>query len=236
MPGVTGDGCDDAGGRTGDGCDDAGCRTGDGCDDGRMDTLMTDRLLLREWTHADADFVFDLYSRWDVQRYIGREPRVMAERSQAEQRIAQWRAMEHPLHGIWAVEGPDGLVGSLLLKSIPASGERTPPLPSGDTEIGWHFHPDAWGHGYATEAAVAVRDRAFARGLERIVAVTNPSNIASQRVCLRLGMTHEGPTDQYYDETCELFTLSTPGGVRVSGVVSATTVASTPRAVNTPRH
>lgn len=176
-----------------------------------MDTLTTDRLTLRQWTADDADFVFDLYSRWEVQRYIGREPRVMSERGQAGQRIAQWRAMEHPLHGIWAVEGPDGLVGSLLLKSIPASGERTPLMPSGDTEIGWHFHPDAWGHGYATEAAAAVRDHAFARGLERIVAVTNPANTASQRVCLRLGMTHEGLTDRYYNETCELFVVEAPG-------------------------
>lgn len=91
----------------------------------------------------------------------------------------------------------------LLLKSIPASG--TDGAPSGDTEIGWHLHPDAWGHGYASEAAARVLRFAFEAGLEKVVAVTNPANTASQSVCRRIGMRHKGQTDAYYDTICELF-------------------------------
>ena len=82
--------------------------------------------------------------------------------------------------------------------------------PSGDTEIGWHFHPDYWGHGYATEAAAAVLSYAFASGLEKVVAVTAPANKASQSVCLRIGMRHGGQTRRYYNALCELFEAKAP--------------------------
>ena len=51
-----------------------------------------------------------------------------------------------------------------------------------------------------------VLEHALDAGLPRVVAVTNPENTASQQVCRRIGMTHEGRTDRYYDATCELFT------------------------------
>lgn len=184
-----------------------------------MKSLETERLILRTWEPEDAGFVLDLYSRWEVQRFIGNHPQVMRERAEAEERIRLWQAMDNPLHGAWAVQLKEAvrlkepipsntaapLAGTLLLKSIPASGEELPLQPSGDTEIGWHFHPDHWGHGYATEAAAAVLAYAFDGGLERVIAVTAPANTASQRVCLRIGMTHLGQTKRYYNATCELF-------------------------------
>ena len=48
-----------------------------------MIELTTERLLLRPFTDADVDFVLDVYSRAEVQRYIGRTPRVMADRAEA---------------------------------------------------------------------------------------------------------------------------------------------------------
>lgn len=77
-------------------------------------------------------------------------------------------------------------------KPIPASSGRTPLPPSGDIEIGWHLHPDAWGHGYAAEAAARVLAHAFACGLDKVVAVTNIANTASQTVAKRNGMSHLG--------------------------------------------
>jgi RimJ/RimL family protein N-acetyltransferase len=175
-------------------------------------TLETERLILRPWEPADAGFVFDLYSRWEVQRFIGNPPRVMTEQAEAEERIGAWRHMNHPVHAVWAVQLKDSsqLAGSLLLKSIPASGNSLPLEPSGDTEIGWHFHPGHWGHGFASEAAAAVLDYAFANGLRRVVAVTAPANAASQKVCGRIGMRHLGQTDRYYNSLCELFEATGP--------------------------
>ena len=199
-----------------------------------VENLETERLILRPWEPADADFVLDLYSRWEVQRFIGNPPRVMADRGEAEERIRMWRAMEHPVHAVWAVQlkgtaqppnraqqtsaaqpkvpghSQPALAGTLLLKSIPASGAELPLQPSGDTEIGWHFHPDHWGKGYATEAAAAVLSYAFSSGLPRVVAVTNPANAASQSVCTRIGLIHQGQTSRYYNALCELYELANP--------------------------
>ncbi|PJI94663.1 GNAT family N-acetyltransferase [Luteimicrobium subarcticum] len=176
-----------------------------------MSGLLTPRLVLRPWDPsdpADVDFLFDTYSRWDVQRYIGRVPRVMEDRAEAVTLARRWSdtAYQQPL-GIRAVtRASDGQrLGSVLLKPIPASGTADPPQPSGDVEIGWHLHPDAWGHGYATEAASAVLAAGFASGLDRVVAVTHPDNVASQAVCRRLGMRSLGLSDAYYDVTCALF-------------------------------
>lgn len=202
-----------------------------------MKRLETARLVLRQWEPEDAGFVLDLYSRWEVQRFIGNHPQVVRDIAQAGERIHTWQHMDDAVHGAWAVQlkgqarlpgrgsgpGPDPdpgrdqaspLAGALLLKSIPASGTALPLEPSGDTEIGWHFHPDFWGHGYATEAAAAVLSYAFGSGLDRVVAVTAPANTASQKVCLRIGMTHQGQTDRYYNSLCELFEAKAPGQSR----------------------
>jgi RimJ/RimL family protein N-acetyltransferase len=178
-----------------------------------MRTLSTERLTLRPWTRDDAAFVFDMYSRWEVQRFIGTTPRLMKDQAEALERIERWTAEDDPVRGIQAVEvtATGQLVGTILLKSIPASG-KLPLQPSGDTEIGWHFHPDYWGNGYASEAASAVLAHAWANGLDRVVAVTNPENAASQGVCLRIGMRHEGKTDRYYNAACELFVSERPVG------------------------
>jgi len=112
-----------------------------------MKSLKSDRLRLRQWTLDDVDFVLDMYSRWEVQRFIGRRPRVMHDRVEAVATITRWRSLIEPAHGIWAVEHSETgrLLGTMLLKPIPASSTADPLLPSGDTEIGWHFPPDAWG-------------------------------------------------------------------------------------------
>lgn len=170
-----------------------------------MKQLTTRRLLLRAWTEDDVDFALDLYSRWEVQQYIGTSPRIMADRAEAAERVERFRSLDHPVHAIWLVTDlmTEEPYGTLLLKSIPASG---PDLePAGETEVGWHLHPGAWGLGYATEAATAALDHAFASGLDRVVAVTHPDNHASQRVAVRIGMEHHGTTDRFYNTTCELF-------------------------------
>jgi RimJ/RimL family protein N-acetyltransferase len=82
-------------------------------------------------------------------------------------------------------------------------------LPGGDGEheVGWHFNPEAWGHGYATESARGAVDWAFRRGLEEVLAVVRPGNTASIAVCGRLGMEPQGRTSRYYGTELELFRL-----------------------------
>ena len=129
-----------------------------------VDELRSARLRLRAWRPDDVDFVFDLSSRWEVQRFLGLVPGVMTDRAEARERLDRVRSAELSApRGSWAVAREDDghLLGVLMLEDIPASGGTGPPQPAGDVEIGWHFHPDAWGHGYATEAAGVVLHHAL---------------------------------------------------------------------------
>lgn len=176
----------------------------DHTDDGRW-TVTTERLLLRPGQVADLGFLEDLYSREAVTRWIGEDAPLPPHAVRT--RLERWATCEGPLTGIRLAvlaQEPPRPVGVVLLKDTPASdtGEG-----SGDIEIGWHFHPDAWGHGYATEAAVGMLNHAARLGLERIIAVTDVGNTPSQAVCRRLGMEHRGTTEKYYGHTTELFTL-----------------------------
>jgi RimJ/RimL family protein N-acetyltransferase len=59
-------------------------------------------------------------------------------------------------------------------------------------EVGWRLAREAWGHGYASEAAGAAAQFAFERlELDEIVAIATESNAPSRRVMERLGMRHD---------------------------------------------
>lgn len=174
------------------------------------EVISTQRLTLRPFTLDDADFMFDLFSRLEVARWSGGGV-AMADRGEAVARIQRQseRAGPHPATGVFAVEVEGALVGMTLLVPLPASTgvERH------DIEIGWHFHPDAWGHGYATEAGEAMARRGFEAGFAELYAVTHPENLRSQAVCARLGMTDLGLREDWYDVTLRAFRLE-PGASR----------------------
>ena len=65
--------------------------------------------------------------------------------------------------------------------------------------------PITWGHGYASEAGYAGLSHALGAALPRVPAVTAPGNVASQKVCCRLGMRHLGQTYTYYNATHEVY-------------------------------
>ncbi len=61
-----------------------------------------------------------------------------------------------------------------------------------EVELGYRLARHAWGRGYATEAAIAVRDYAFTTlGMKRLVAIIDPANLASIGVAEKLGMRFE---------------------------------------------
>lgn len=165
--------------------------------------------MLDRWTQSvgDVDFLFDMYSRWAVQRFLGAVPRLMQDRSEAVAHAARLADFDHPVHGLWAITDrtTGKRFGVLLLQDLPASSSEAPPPPSGETEIGWHLHPDAWGNGYGSDAASRVLRHAFDSGLSRVLAVTKAENTASQRLARRIGMHYRGTTDRFYNATCELF-------------------------------
>jgi RimJ/RimL family protein N-acetyltransferase len=93
------------------------------------------------------------------------------------------------------------VLGTVLLLTLPNDDH-------GAVEIGWHLHPDAWGHGYATEAATAVLGHGFAGGLREIIAVAHTTNDASIAVMRRLGMADHGVVHTWYADPSRCFVMT----------------------------
>ena len=170
-----------------------------------MQELCTARLRLRAWTTSAADLarLGDIYGRTEVTRWLGGPPTLTP-----AEIVARW-ATVHDLDqrfGCRAIELADGSVaGTVLFKPLPNG--------VGEVEVGWHLHPDAWGHGYATEAARAVIADGFESGLPEVYAVVRPGNEASLAVCRRLGMAPLGRFRRWYDVDLEAFRLMAPAVV-----------------------
>lgn len=145
--------------------------------------IETERLILREWRDADLEPYADIMVEPDVGIWLGGP----FSREQAYERVARFRASlaETGLGRLAIERKADGrMIGHCGLADVP----DTKPLPAG-VEIGWALAPDAWGAGYAVEAARAVIADGFARrGLPEILAFTGATNHRSQAVMQRLGM------------------------------------------------
>ena len=147
--------------------------------------LETERLVLRRFTQADVDCLFELDNDPDVMRFInGGTP--------TPRDIIQNDILPGFLHyderflgyGVWAAieKATGGFLGWLSFR--PAEG--TP----GEVNLGYRFRRDAWGKGYATEGARALVRKGFSElGVQRVVATTYEDNLASRRVMEKLGMT-----------------------------------------------
>ena len=188
--------------------------------------FRTNRLLLRPWHPDDADDVaaaYDIYRRWEVVRWLGAQPKVWPDEPATRERLTRWNAFAeaNPGYGCWAVAvadaSPSGRpVGTVLLMPLRDGNE----VPTGHVEVGWHFHPDAWGQGYATEASQALLEHAWALGLPEVEAIAFADNAASIKVMERLGMSYQGETDQWYGTTFTWYRIERPASD--AGAVSPT--------------
>jgi RimJ/RimL family protein N-acetyltransferase len=146
--------------------------------------IQTERLILRGWTDADLEPYADIMVAPEVGEWLGGP----FTREQAHERVARFRAsLAATGLGRLAIERKsDGLlIGHCGLAPTPADQD----MPQG-LEIGWALSPEAWGGGYATEAARAIVDDGFAsHGASEILAFTGTANLRSQAVMQRLGMT-----------------------------------------------
>jgi RimJ/RimL family protein N-acetyltransferase len=163
--------------------------------------LETERLVVRDWTHDDAERLLDTYSRPDVVRFLGSAPRLMDSLDTAHERIdralarsAEDRAAGLPT-GWWAVERKDTGVVAGTVALVTVDGSRDP---AAQVEVAWTLHPDSQGNGYATEAARAVLARGHAAGISEVLALTDPANLPSQAVCRRLDLVLTGTSEAYY--------------------------------------
>ncbi len=159
----------------------------------------TERLTFRRWDPSEAKFIFEMYSMPEVYQFLGSDPKPVPSVEKAAGAIQRWNSPTFGAQGFWAVVPKDPAfgekpVGSILLMPLQRSDEA----PSDDFEVGWHFHPKSWGHGFATEAARTVIERAKEFGMNEVRAVVYPNNLRSLALCERLGMERIGETQVWY--------------------------------------
>lgn len=149
--------------------------------------LTTKRLTVRLETPDDIDAIYSHQSRSDVCEFLLYEPRDRATVAGKVLEASALTRLEHDGDFLQlAVErvADRTVVGELYFSLVSVENECA--------EIGWVFHPDHHGKGYAWEAAHAVLAVAFDEWkLHRVIAELTPQNTASVRLCHRLRMREE---------------------------------------------
>jgi len=152
--------------------------------------IRTDRLVLRPAVDADRVAIAAMNAHPKVGEWLGG----VRDRGESDAFVDRVQAheVEHGF-GFWVVErqADHRVIGMTGIWWVPPEMDMP-----GVVEIGWRFHPDAWGQGYATEAAKAALTYGFSTlKLPEIIAFTARTNLASQSVMRRIGMRHDPARD-----------------------------------------
>lgn len=167
--------------------------------------LETRRLILRPWSPVDAEAAFRIYGDPEVVGMMEGQPDSSVEVTR--ENLVNRVMAHHEEHGfgMWAVEEKvtGEVIGNCGLKYLDGGPE---------IEVGYHFAREAWGKGYATEAARACVEYGFNKlGLHRIVGVVLPSNVRSQRVLENAGLVRRG-MGHYYGKDLLYYVAERPSG------------------------
>lgn len=155
--------------------------------------LTTDRLRLRAYRESDAEALLPVMSREDVSQFLLQGPwTAEVARTEIAKRLARTgletesRALALVIETADDLESIEGsqIIGVIALWCDEDSDSKA--------EIGWILDPAAGGHGFATEAAIAMLNVAFDHyGLHRVFAQMDARNAASAKMAARIGMRQE---------------------------------------------
>jgi RimJ/RimL family protein N-acetyltransferase len=148
-----------------------------------IDRISSPRLVLRRWSNEHRPAFRALHADREVMHDYP-APLTHAE---SDSKFERYRTtFDTNGFGRWAVELKSGgeFIGYVGIQPLPMNFPLSPGL-----EIGWRFCRNAWGHGYATEAARAALSDGFHRcGLMQVLTFTGATNARSEAVMKRLGM------------------------------------------------
>lgn len=150
-----------------------------------MNIIETERLALREVTADDAEFILELLNDPGWVRSLGdkgfRTVEAVTEYI-AERYTASYEKFGFGFYRVALRDSdtPVGLCGLIKRDSLE------------DVDIGFGFMEKFWGKGYAAESAAAMLDHARnTLGIERVIAITSPTNDASAKVLEKIGLKFE---------------------------------------------
>ena len=145
--------------------------------------LKTERLLLRPMLASDFEALYLIFTDRNVMAAFDHDPFT---REQMERWLQRNLAHQEEFgYGLFSVLLKDTgeLIGDCGLEHMQVGDTKI-------AELGYDFRSDFWNNGYATEAAVAVRDYAFnVLNLPQLISLIRVGNEASRRVAEKMGMT-----------------------------------------------
>jgi len=166
--------------------------------------LITDRLVIRDWTVDDAEAAFAIYGVEEVTHWLTPAMDRVGDVAAMRAVLQAWHEAQPnlpPPRGRWAMERrADGkVIGGLGIRLLPPFDE--------DLELSWQLHPGAWGKGYATEGSRALIRWAFTQDTDELFAVARPNNVRAIATAKRLGMQWVGETSKYYDLRLQVYRI-----------------------------
>jgi len=141
----------------------------------------TARLRFREYTMDDLPLLLPVFADPETMEFLNGPHDEAQTRERLETILARY---ERDGHCFWAVErrDTDEWIGhcGLLRQHIDGADEN---------EVAYTIKRHVWGHGYATEAARAVKAHAFQHyGYDRVVTIVHPANVRSICIAMKNGM------------------------------------------------
>ena len=178
----------------------------------RKPEIISNRLCLRRFCSGDLRALAALFADPEITRYLALEDMARDVALDFAAEFIDGSDEEFASHGSGAlaltVQGGEELIGYAGVRPLP---DRTRAL-----ELMYAVQRPMWGKGYATEAAAAVLQWAFATfaDLHEVLALVHADNAASLAVLRRLGMRSRGLTERYYDLSLALYVMQRDAAAR----------------------
>lgn len=170
-------------------------------------TLLTERLSLTPYCHADVDIAITMFTDPEVQKYAGG----VIDEDEIRSEMPKWvRRGGNGCIGIWCISDRQSgeKLGTVALLPMPIEEDDTDfdlvipgQMPVGDVEIGYFLKRSAWGKGYATEVCNRILQMAFEDSpLDEVVATFETGNDASLHVLEKVGFVDCGTRRCYAED------------------------------------
>ena len=172
-----------------------------------MNSIHTDRLIMRKMELADSENFFALNADADVVRYLGIQPMEKVEQAEERVKLVLDQYEKYGIGRYAVIEKASGeFIGFGGLKYFEHAADNYDNI----YDLGYVLAKSAWGKGYASEISRGWIDHGFNQmSLSEIYGMTDPENEASKQVLLKAGM-HYLEEIIFEDMPTSLFKIKKP--------------------------